>query len=107
MARRHALRDRGVSNHRIRTGLRAGRWQEPVRGVIVPHAGAMTQRERWLVALSFAGSDACLSHHSALRLWGAKADELAAAVESPGCSASIRLPRRAAWSRSPARMAGT
>jgi hypothetical protein len=58
--------------------VRVGRWQEPARGVVVPHAGALTQRERWLVALTFAGDDACLSHHSALLLWGAKATELAA-----------------------------
>lgn len=61
-----------------------GKWQEPVRGVIVPHSGSLTQRERWLVALAFAGDQACLSHHSALRLWGAKADELAAARRVAG-----------------------
>ncbi len=59
---------------------------------MVPHSGALTQRERWLVALAYAGSDACLSHHSALRLWGAKADELAAAPRVAGVLGDYRAP---------------
>lgn len=78
VARRRVLYGRGISDDRIRTALRAGRWQEPVRGVVVPHAGGLTQRERWLVALAYAGPDSALSHHSALKLWGARADEPAA-----------------------------
>jgi very-short-patch-repair endonuclease len=78
VARRCDLYDLGISDKRIRTALRVGRWQEPVRGVVVPHAGALTQRERWLVALAYAGPESCLSHHSALMLWGARAEELAA-----------------------------
>jgi hypothetical protein len=90
VARRDALRDVGISNTRIRTAVRTGRWQEPVRGVVVAHAGSLTQRERWLVALAFAGPDAGLSHHSALRLWGAKADELAASRRVAGVLGDYR-----------------
>jgi hypothetical protein len=90
VGRREALREHGITNARIRTAVRSGRWQEPVRGVVVPHSGPLTQRERWLVALAYAGSDACLSHHSALRLWGAKADELAAARRVAGVLGDFR-----------------
>jgi hypothetical protein len=90
IARRDELHALGVSNARIRTAVRSGRWQEPVRGVIVSHTGPLTQRERWLVALGFAGPDACLSHHSALRVWGAKADELAPAPRVAGVSGDFR-----------------
>jgi very-short-patch-repair endonuclease len=76
VARRAELRRRGISNARIRTAVRAGRWREPLRGVVVPHAGALTQSERWSAALAYAGPHAVLSHHSALRLWGARAREL-------------------------------
>jgi very-short-patch-repair endonuclease len=86
------LRDRGISSARIRTAIRSGRWQEPVRGVVVPHTGPLTQRERWLVALAFAGPDACLSHRSALRLWGARAEELAAARRVAGIVGDFRAP---------------
>jgi len=63
-----------------------------VRGVVVPHSGPLTQRERWLVALAYAGPDACLSHRSALRLWGAKAEELAAARRVAGVLGNFRTP---------------
>jgi hypothetical protein len=90
VARRDALRDFGISSTRIRTAIRAGRWQEPVRGVVVPHGGSLTQRERWAVALAFAGDDAGLSHHSALRLWGARAEELAASRRVAGVLGDYR-----------------
>ena len=90
VARRDTLRAYGVSDHRIRTALRTGRWQEPVRGVVVPHAGVLTQRERWQVALQYAGPEAALSHHSALRLWGARAEELAAAPRVAGVLGDLR-----------------
>lgn len=64
-----------------------------MRGVVVPHSGALTQRERWLVALAYAGPDACLSHHSALRLWGARADELAASRRVAGVLGDYRPPQ--------------
>jgi hypothetical protein len=84
VAPRDLLRARGISDRRIRSALRSGRWQEPVRGIVVPHSGALTQRERWQVALAFAGPDSCLSHHSALALWGAKAQELRVARRVAG-----------------------
>jgi hypothetical protein len=90
IARRDELHALGISNARIRSAVRSGRWQEPVRGVIVSHSGPLTQRERWLVALAFAGPDACLSHHSALRVWGAKAEELEPASRVAGVSGIYR-----------------
>lgn len=60
--------------------------------MIVPHGGALTQRERWQVALAYAGAQACLSHHSALRLWGAKAEELAAGRRVAGVLGDYRAP---------------
>ncbi|MGK5173943.1 hypothetical protein [Geodermatophilus sp. CPCC 205761] len=90
VARRELLRERGISNDRIRTALRTGRWQEPVRGVVVGHSGALTQRERWLVGLAFGGEDSCLSHHSALLLWGARAQELAAGRRVAGALGNYR-----------------
>lgn len=56
----------------------------------MPHSGPLSQRERWLVALAFAGPEAALSHHSALRLWGARADELAAARRVAGVLGDYR-----------------
>ncbi len=84
VARRGELRRLGVSNNRIRTAVRIGRWGEPLRGVVVPHAGALTQHERWLAALAYAGPRAVLSHHSALRVWGARARELEVAASVAG-----------------------
>jgi hypothetical protein len=75
-ARRAELRLRGISNQRIRTAVRTGRWGEPLRGVVVGHAGALTQFERWSAALAYTGPRGVLSHHSALRVWGARASEL-------------------------------
>lgn len=92
VARRAELRATGITDDRIRTAMRTGRWQEPIRGVVVPHAGALTQQERWLVALAFTGDEAALSHHSALRVWGAKADELAAAARVAGVRGEFRAP---------------
>lgn len=84
VAHRRVLRAAGISNQRIRTAVRTGRWQEPLRGVMVAHGGALTQRERWQVGLEFGGPGSCLSHHSALRLWGARADELPASRRTAG-----------------------
>jgi very-short-patch-repair endonuclease len=68
----------GVDKDRIRRALRAGRWQEPVPGVVVLHSGALTRRERLLTALEWAGPAGRLSHTSALLLQGARVDEPAA-----------------------------
>jgi very-short-patch-repair endonuclease len=92
VAHRRALRAAGISNDRIRTAVRSGRWQEPVRGVVVAHSGGLSQRERWQVALEFAGPGSCLSHHSALKLWGARADELPASRRTAGVAGVFRAP---------------
>lgn len=61
---------------RIRRAIAAGRWQEPVPGVLVGHGGPMTQRQRWLVGVAHAGPAGCLSHRSALSAHGARVEEL-------------------------------
>jgi very-short-patch-repair endonuclease len=75
VAHRRTLASFGVDKDRIRRAVRTGRWQEPVPGVVVLHSGALTRRERWLTGLAWAGSEARLSHTSALLLLGARIDE--------------------------------
>ncbi|MGY1602009.1 hypothetical protein [Geodermatophilus sp. SYSU D00815] len=74
-AHRRELAVLGVGKDRIRRAVRAGRWQEPVPGVIVVHSGALTRRERLVAALLRAGDDGRLSHTSALHLLGARVEE--------------------------------
>ncbi|QXG74322.1 hypothetical protein KUM42_10355 [Modestobacter sp. L9-4] len=94
VAHRRQLREAGISGQRVRTAVRTGRWQEPVRGVVVAHGGGLTQRERWQVALEFAGPDACLSHHSALRL-GARVEELVPRRRTAGVTGAFAAPSEA------------
>lgn len=75
VAHRRDLAVLGVDKDRIRRAVRAGRWQMPVPGVVVLHSGALTRRERHLVALAWAGDGGRLSHTSALLLHGARIDE--------------------------------
>lgn len=75
VAHRRDLQHLGVLKDRIRRAVRAGRWQEPVPGVVVLHSGALTRRERYLTALAWAGDGGRLSHTSALHLLGANVRE--------------------------------
>jgi very-short-patch-repair endonuclease len=86
VAHRRDLRSAGVDKDRIRRAVRAGRWQEPVPGVVVLHSGALTRRERYLTALAWAGDDGRLSHTSALHLLGASVRE----PEARGRVAGVR-----------------
>jgi very-short-patch-repair endonuclease len=52
VAHRRELARRGVSVGCIRRAIAAGRWQEPVPGVVVAHGGPLTRRQRWLVGLA-------------------------------------------------------
>ena len=61
-----------MDKDRIRRAVRAGRWQEPVPGVVVLHSGGLTRRERYLTALAWAGPSGRLSHCSALVLHRAR-----------------------------------
>ena len=88
VAHRRALVAAGVSAARIRRAINAGRWQEPVPGVIVAHGGSLTQRQRWLAGLIHAGPTGCLSHRSALALAGARIEELPAARRVAGVRGS-------------------
>lgn len=75
VAHRRTLQKMGVDKDRIRRAVRAGRWQEPVPGVVVLHSGALTRRERLLTALEWAGPAGRLSHTSALLLHGGRVEE--------------------------------
>jgi hypothetical protein len=84
VAHRRQLSERGVSVGRIRRAIAAGRWQEPVPGVVVSHGGPLSQRQRWLVGLCHAGPDGCLSHRSALLVAGCRIEELPACARVAG-----------------------
>ena len=75
VAHRRELAASGVRKDRIRRAVQAGRWQEPVPGVVVLHSGGLTRRERHQVALSWGGPEARLSHTSALVLHRARVVE--------------------------------
>ncbi len=75
MAHRRDLASLGVGKDRIRRSVLAGRWQEPLQGVVVLHSGALTRRERHLAALAWAGPRGRLSHTSALLLHRARVTE--------------------------------
>jgi hypothetical protein len=75
VAHRRELAALGVGKDRVRRAVRGGRWQEPVPGVVVLHSGSLTRRERHLVALTWGGPDARLSHTTALVLHGARIAE--------------------------------
>jgi very-short-patch-repair endonuclease len=62
----------------------SGRWQEPLPGVVVGHGGPLTQWQRWLVGLSYAGPNGFLSHRSALLAAGCRVEELPAARRVAG-----------------------
>jgi hypothetical protein len=92
VAHRRQLAAFGVDKDRIRRAVRAGRWQEPVPGVVVLHSGALTRRERRLTALSWAGEEGRLSHTSALHLLGARIDEPLARLRVAGVRGDFEAP---------------
>jgi hypothetical protein len=92
VAHRRDLALLGVDKDRIRRAVRAGRWQEPVPGVVVLHSGALTRRERLLTALHWAGPTGRLSHTSALLLQGARIEEPAAAPSVAGVRGAYMAP---------------
>lgn len=95
VAHRRELAVLGVDKDRIRRAVRAGRWQMPVPGVIVLHSGALTRRERHLVALAWAGEGGRLSHTSALLLHGARIEEPEARRRVAGVRGSYVAPEDA------------
>lgn len=92
VSHRRDLARAGVSVGRIRRAIAAGRWQEPVPGVVVAHGGPMTQRQRWHVAVRHAGGTGCLSHRSALVVAGCRVDELGAARRVAGVRGRYAAP---------------
>lgn len=84
VASRQQLTEQGVSTGRIRRAIAAGRWQEPVPGVVVSHGGPLSRRQRWLVGLAHAGPVGALSHRSALLVLGCRIEELPAARRVAG-----------------------
>jgi very-short-patch-repair endonuclease len=92
VAHRRDLAGRGITKDRIRRALRAGRWLEPVPGVVVLHSGSLSRRERHLVALSWAGPAGRLSHTSALLLHRSRVEEPRAARRVSGVRGSYEEP---------------
>jgi hypothetical protein len=92
VAHRRQLALTGVTPGRIRRSLAAGRWQEPVPGVVVGHSGPMTRRQRWLVACAHAGPDGALSHRSALAGFGATVEEATVAPRVAGVRGRYERP---------------
>jgi very-short-patch-repair endonuclease len=92
VAHRRDLAQRGVSPGCIRRAIAAGRWQEPVPGVVVSHGGPCTRRQRWAVGLAHAGERGCLSHTSALLALGARVDEPFAPVRAAGVRGRYAAP---------------
>lgn len=92
VAHRRRLLASGLSAYRIRTAVAAGRWQEPLPGVIVGHSGPLTRLERWQAALEYGGATAALSHRTALVAAGARAQEITAVVRAGGVRGQYRLP---------------
>lgn len=95
VAHRRDLAALGVDKDRIRRAVRAGRWQLPVPGVVVLHSGALTRRERHLVALAWAGTEGRLSHTTALILHGARVDEPVARTRVAGVRGEYVAPEDA------------
>ncbi len=92
VAPRQHLVAQGLTPYRLRTAVRAGRWQEPLPGVYVSHSGPLTRAERWHAALHFAGAAAVLSHRSALAAWGARVEELTSRRRAAGVQGDYALP---------------
>jgi hypothetical protein len=64
------LRDAGLSYDQVRWRLKSGRWQSPVRGVVVLHSGPPTPRQRLWAAVLWAGDESALCAASAAELAG-------------------------------------
>lgn len=92
VAPRSVLLAGGLTPYRLRTAVRAGRWQEALPGVFVSHSGPLTQAERWRAALYYAGPGTVLSHRSALAAWGARIREPAAARRVAGVRGDFSAP---------------
>jgi hypothetical protein len=60
----------GVSRHRIRGQLQAGRWQQVGRAAIVLHTGPLTERQQWWSALFDSGPRAVLAGLTAAHAGG-------------------------------------
>ncbi len=60
----------GMSYDQVRWRVRTGRWQSPLRGVIVLHSGPPTPRQRQWATLLWAGEEAALSAATAAELGG-------------------------------------
>ena len=61
----------GVSAATLRRRIRAGRWVQPLPGVVCRTTGTLTPDQRRLAAILFGGHRAVLSHRTAASLLGA------------------------------------
>lgn len=80
---RRVLVQAGLTSARLRAEVTRGRWRSPVPGVVVGHNGPLTQRQRWRLALAYAGDDAVLSHQSAAALYSLRVVETRVHVTVP------------------------
>lgn len=77
-----------VGKNRLRTLVRRGAWQQPVRGIYLTHNGPITPDERDLIAVKICGKGAALAGLSALRHDGFTGFEalMPTVVQPPGSS---------------------
>jgi hypothetical protein len=64
------LREAGLSYDQVRWRLQTGRWQSPLRGVVVLHSGPPTPRQRQWAAVLWAGEESALCAATAAELNG-------------------------------------
>jgi len=81
---RRQLRDLGLDRFDVRTEVRAGRWCKPTPSTVAMFTGALTQRQRWWVALLESGcSAAALDGATALQAAGLINFEAATTISCP------------------------
>ncbi|MDX6256865.1 MAG: hypothetical protein QOJ11_3199 [Frankiales bacterium] len=64
------LREAGLSYDQVRWRIQTGRWQSPLRGVVVLHSGPPTPRQRQWAAVLWAGEESALCAATAAELNG-------------------------------------
>jgi very-short-patch-repair endonuclease len=67
---RAQLQERGLGRHEIEHRLRTGRLHRVRKGVYAVGRPELTGRGRWMAAVLACGSQAVVSHETALALWG-------------------------------------
>ncbi|MBA3252069.1 MAG: hypothetical protein H0T66_17595 [Geodermatophilaceae bacterium] len=93
IASRRQLRGWGLDRLDVRTEVRAGRWHQPSAHTVAFFTGALTERQRWWVALLESGcSDAALDGLTALQAAGLTGVEGALVISCCRGSQPRRVP---------------